>query len=327
MEKIIEITLETIKKVVYDTDKYEYEVCIQYNKYGEKTIYSKRDRAKSENEANEILEEFKEEFIDEGYKLKYNVNSIKKPTIENAKIIKEKIEKSEDEYIVYFYHQDIDKESITYTIERADTEEEAYEKLETLKNCFKLRNKEIYEKKYNFTDKEKEVKPDNISDEEYRRILNAVKTEEKSEMSDDTMQEYYHTTQYDFLKLYTHGWKNFTNFLGRTNRGEYWTFVLVNVILSIILSLIHVVLGMMFYFAILIPGLAICIRRLRDAGKHPADICWALVPFVGWIVALVNVCSPSVRHDKTQRTQSTFLQWLPIIIIVIIVMIVAANSN
>lgn len=319
MDKIIEIISEKIRKVEYDEGKYEYEISIQYNKLGEKAKYLKTNRANDEEEAKEILKEFKQEFIDDGYTVKYKMDSIKEDTIGNAKIIKEKIEKSDDEYIVYFYHKDIDKEDIIYTIDRAATEEEAKEKLKILKNNFELRNKEMLEKRYDFI--EKEIKPENISHEEYKKISDAIKNEEKLEISDNAMQEYNCTNEYDFKELYTHGWKNFTNFSGKSNRSEYWTFALVNGSIGLILSLIHVILGMIFAFAILIPQLSIAIRRLRDAGKHPADICWALVPLVGWIVSLVNLCSPTIINKEEKGEQSTFLKWLPILIFIAFVII------
>jgi uncharacterized membrane protein YhaH (DUF805 family) len=73
--------------------------------------------------------------------------------------------------------------------------------------------------------------------------------------------------------------KNYANFSGRARRLEFWYFHLGNVILMISLSIlteignetigenfsdVFSVVIMVFYIALLIPGLAVLVRRLHD---------------------------------------------------------------
>lgn len=68
--------------------------------------------------------------------------------------------------------------------------------------------------------------------------------------------------------------QNYANFDGRARRSEYWYFVLVNSIISILLN---VVLGMIspsltmiaaaYSLAVLVPSIAVGIRRMHDVGK------------------------------------------------------------
>jgi uncharacterized membrane protein YhaH (DUF805 family) len=39
------------------------------------------------------------------------------------------------------------------------------------------------------------------------------------------------------------------------------------------------------------------VRRLRDAGKSPWNLAWVLLPFIGWIVLVVQLASPSMDQQ------------------------------
>ena len=101
------------------------------------------------------------------------------------------------------------------------------------------------------------------------------------------------------MKEYLAMWKNYANFSGRTDRRGYWMAVLFNFFAGLILSAIILVIpklafiSSLYGLALLIPGLAICIRRLRDAGNHWGWIFITLVPAVGWIILIIMLCKPS----------------------------------
>lgn len=68
--------------------------------------------------------------------------------------------------------------------------------------------------------------------------------------------------------------ENYANFKGRARRSEYWYFVLLNFIisfaLSFVLTLISPIIGLganVYSFAVLIPSIAVAIRRMHDVGK------------------------------------------------------------
>ncbi len=67
--------------------------------------------------------------------------------------------------------------------------------------------------------------------------------------------------------------ENYVNFSGRARRSEYWYFTLFNFIISLLLMGIDKALGLkigisnLYSLAVLLPGLAVSVRRLHDIGK------------------------------------------------------------
>lgn len=86
--------------------------------------------------------------------------------------------------------------------------------------------------------------------------------------------------------------KKYAVFTGRARRMEFWMFALFNFIISIVLACIDVflgtaVLGMIYSLAVLIPSLAVTVRRLHDIDRTGWWILICLVPLIGVIVLLV----------------------------------------
>jgi uncharacterized membrane protein YhaH (DUF805 family) len=59
------------------------------------------------------------------------------------------------------------------------------------------------------------------------------------------------------------------------------------------------VLFVLFGFAVICPGLAITVRRLRDAGRPWPYIFISFIPLVGSIILIVLLCGRSVPDDGT----------------------------
>ena len=88
-------------------------------------------------------------------------------------------------------------------------------------------------------------------------------------------------------------------FDGRARRKEYWMFFLINLLISIVLIAIDGLIGPLnpqagvgllqglYSLAVLIPSIAVTVRRLHDTGRSGWWILIALVPFIGGIVLLV----------------------------------------
>lgn len=110
--------------------------------------------------------------------------------------------------------------------------------------------------------------------------------------------------------------KKYAVFKGRAARAEYWFFVLFNFIISIGLGIISAllndtfnILGMLYALFILIPSIAVSIRRLHDVGKSGWMIFINLIPVVGviWYLILVvgdsdsgeNKYGPNPKHAPT----------------------------
>ena len=94
--------------------------------------------------------------------------------------------------------------------------------------------------------------------------------------------------------------KHYANFNGRAGRKEYWMFALFSIIFLfawlVLISGLSVGLGeqgqqsaitiawCVYFLALLIPSLAVGVRRLHDIGKSSWWMLLALIPFLGWLV-------------------------------------------
>ena len=95
------------------------------------------------------------------------------------------------------------------------------------------------------------------------------------------------------MGFYADFWKKYVDFAGKEERKNFWLTVLVNFIISAIVGAISAKLSALFGLAILIPSLAMCVRRLRDAGLNVLLVLIALIPFIGGLVLLVLCALPS----------------------------------
>lgn len=82
--------------------------------------------------------------------------------------------------------------------------------------------------------------------------------------------------------------KNFKDFETRASVAEFWWFFLANLIISVVLSVVDGILGISLFGAIyglvlLVPGIAVAVRRLHDINKPGLWLLVALVPLVGAI--------------------------------------------
>jgi uncharacterized membrane protein YhaH (DUF805 family) len=98
--------------------------------------------------------------------------------------------------------------------------------------------------------------------------------------------------------------KNYVGFQGRARRKEYWMFNLFNFIAAIILVIVDFSMGLyplfsgLYGLAILLPSLAVLVRRLHDTGKSGAWFFISFVPFVGGIILLIFTCTDSQEQDN-----------------------------
>lgn len=89
--------------------------------------------------------------------------------------------------------------------------------------------------------------------------------------------------------------RKYAEFNGRARRMEYWMFALINFGISILLSVVvgfvsetlASVVSVVYALGVLIPSIAVGIRRLHDTGRTGWWILIGLVPVVGWIVLII----------------------------------------
>ena len=82
------------------------------------------------------------------------------------------------------------------------------------------------------------------------------------------------------------------NFKGRSSRSEYWWGYLFNFLMGIVLTFVPIVGGLL-NIAMIIPGVALSVRRMHDIGKSGWHLLLALIPLAGPIIVLVYACTAS----------------------------------
>jgi uncharacterized membrane protein YhaH (DUF805 family) len=93
--------------------------------------------------------------------------------------------------------------------------------------------------------------------------------------------------------------KKYAVFSGRARRTEYWMFFLFNIIIVIAIGVVESiigspgVIGLLYSLAVLLPGIAVSIRRLHDTGRTGWWMLVALVPVIGAIVLLIFMIQDS----------------------------------
>lgn len=117
------------------------------------------------------------------------------------------------------------------------------------------------------------------------------------------------------IEAYKKFWKGYVDFEGRSTRSDYWFVYLVNVLItfayfllqavfgglvavteSSFLAVISLILLLIFFaygIAACLPGIAVTVRRLRDAGYNWPYIFIPLIPFVGIFIFIFLLCQPT----------------------------------
>ena len=117
------------------------------------------------------------------------------------------------------------------------------------------------------------------------------------------------------IEAYKKFWKGYVDFEGRSTRSDYWFAYSARVLIlfawylllavfermaaetgSSDLFTIGVILPLIFFaygVATVLPGIAITVRRLRDAGSNWLYIFIPLIPFVGIFILVFLLCQPT----------------------------------
>ena len=97
---------------------------------------------------------------------------------------------------------------------------------------------------------------------------------------------------------YQEFWKRWNDIEGQSDVREFWIPVLVNFIISILLSIIGFIIGTdflggLFGLAIIIPNITVMIRRFHDTGRSGWYWLWNLLPLIGWIIVIIALIQPT----------------------------------
>ncbi len=97
--------------------------------------------------------------------------------------------------------------------------------------------------------------------------------------------------------------KKYAVFSGRARRREFWFFVLFNFIIMIILMIIaqainSAILSTIYSLAVLIPSIAVTVRRLHDTNRTGWWVLIGLIPVIGFIVLLIFTVQDSQEGEN-----------------------------
>ena len=95
--------------------------------------------------------------------------------------------------------------------------------------------------------------------------------------------------------------KNYVTFSGRAPRSEYWFWALFVFLINIVAAIIDMAafsssagqgpLSLILTLGLLLPNIAVGVRRLHDLDRSGWWLLIVLIPLVGFIVLLVWACT------------------------------------
>ncbi len=97
---------------------------------------------------------------------------------------------------------------------------------------------------------------------------------------------------------------HYVDFSGRARRSEYWYFFLFTMLVNVVTSGLAAAVDALSFvqiiasLAMLLPGLAVAVRRLHDIGKSGWCLLFVLIPLVGSIILIVWYCKDSQPGDN-----------------------------
>lgn len=121
------------------------------------------------------------------------------------------------------------------------------------------------------------------------------------------------------LDAYKQFWVEGFNFHGRSTRPQFWWPYLVNTAISLVLSFFYIAsaaaltgedsgptaafafTGLLFVvwsLVLIVPQLAVSVRRLHDTDLSGWFVLLGLVPFVGGLILLILFIRPTVWHPN-----------------------------
>ena len=110
------------------------------------------------------------------------------------------------------------------------------------------------------------------------------------------------------MKWYLLVLQKYATFNGRARRSEYWYFTLFSIIISIALKISDSWLNTQFLesiysFAVLVPGIAVAVRRMHDVNKSG---WYCLIPIYNLILACTNGTEGPNEYGRDPKRPELF---------------------
>ena len=98
--------------------------------------------------------------------------------------------------------------------------------------------------------------------------------------------------------------KKYAVFSGRAGRQEFWMFILINFVVSIVINVVEGaagspgIIGGLYTLGILLPAIGVAIRRLHDTGRSAWWLLMGLIPILGAIALIVFYATGSEPREN-----------------------------
>jgi len=148
------------------------------------------------------------------------------------------------------------------------------------------------------------------------------------------------------MNWYLEVFKNYAVFGGRARRKEYWYFALFNFLVFFLLTFIDSVIGSfnsevgigllggIYSLAVLIPAIAVSVRRLHDTNRSGWWLLIELIPVIGTIVLLIFMVQDSQpsenqyglnpKPDNERGSNQAVVVAVAAIVVIVVIGILAA---
>lgn len=116
-------------------------------------------------------------------------------------------------------------------------------------------------------------------------------------------------TDFSFMGCVSSCFRQYAVFSGRSTRKEIWSFSIFSILLQIVLSILSLgSLNSLAGLLLLLPSLAVSVRRLHDTGRSGWHVFWSnVIPFIGLMLvffALVAVLGAAAVMQMTMTHET-----------------------
>jgi uncharacterized membrane protein YhaH (DUF805 family) len=127
------------------------------------------------------------------------------------------------------------------------------------------------------------------------------------------------------------GFSNYANFKGRASRSEFWWFVLFSQLIQTVAQQVSGSTATIAWFALLIPGLSVHVRRLHDSGRSLRWFLWLAASMAGAALAFVGLFMQSAQTianlDAEQLFDNGSQFWIFVMFISLISLVIGSVVN
>jgi len=107
------------------------------------------------------------------------------------------------------------------------------------------------------------------------------------------------------MKYYLKVLQNYATFSGRARRSEYWYFILFNSIIYFVLDFAgglmnFPLIGVIYSLAVLIPSIAVGVRRMHDVGKSGGFL---LIPIYNFILTVTEGNTGNNKYGEDPKEE------------------------